>query len=69
MAAEFKFSDEAQRTGLLVRGEFAALFGVGKTTIDNWRKCGKLPAAIRTPGGQYRYSLATVRSILNGGQR
>ncbi len=66
-AAEFKFSAEAERTGLLTPGEVAALFRVAPCTVASWRRSGRL-TAIRTPGGEYRYEADRVRAILNGGR-
>ena len=43
------------------RGEVAQLFGVHPATIDRWALLGKFgDAAMKTPGGQWRYRRALV---------
>ena len=50
---------------LLTAGEVARLFRVNRKTVSKWAKTGKL-AAMRTIGGQYRFSENEVRSVLVG---
>jgi excisionase family DNA binding protein len=38
----------------LSRGEVARLFGVSTSTVTRWARAG-LVAAVRTPGGHYRF--------------
>jgi hypothetical protein len=42
MAAEFKFSPEAERTGLLTPTELARLFGVDAQTVTRWPRSARI---------------------------
>jgi len=48
------------RTGFLSRGEVAQLFGVSVSTVTRWARVGLL-AAVRTPGGHYRFPARETR--------
>lgn len=52
---------------LLKSSEVAELFRVDPKTIYRWTRDGKLPYALITPGGQYRYSATTI-AIMTGAQ-
>lgn len=45
---------------LLARRHVARIFGVSVSTVTRWAQQGRLPS-IRTSGGHYRFSEATVR--------
>lgn len=49
---------------LLTSGEVAALFKVERKTVNRWEREGRIPQAIRTPGGHRRYSRAAVMELL-----
>jgi excisionase family DNA binding protein len=44
----------SETAGLLSTGQVARLFGVSPSTVTRWARLGIL-AAIRTPGGHYRF--------------
>lgn len=46
--------------GLLIGAEVAALYHVSPQIVSSWARNGKIPA-IRTPGGDWRYSRRWVR--------
>lgn len=50
-------------------GEVAVLFRVDEKTASRWCLTGKMPGAIRTPGGQWRIPRAAVEKILAGEQK
>jgi len=50
---------------LLTPGEISKLFNVDPKTVTRWAKTGKLPPAIRTPGGHRRYRRSTITPFLN----
>lgn len=43
--------------------QVALIFGVDPKTVTRWAKAGKL-AAVRTPGGHYRFLESAVRAHL-----
>lgn len=45
-------------------GTFAKLIGVSTTTLRNWDKQGILKPALKTPGGERRYSEEQLQQIL-----
>lgn len=45
-------------------GEVAAIFRVDSKTAGRWCAQGKLPGAIRTPGGHWRVPRAAVDKLL-----
>ena len=45
---------------LMTCREVAAVFRVDPKTVYRWTKAGKLPHALITPGGHYRYSRTTI---------
>ena len=45
---------------LMTPREVATEFRVNPKTVWRWTTSGKLPAALKTPGGQYRYSRTTI---------
>ncbi len=47
-------------SAFLSRREVARLFGVSLSTVTRWARTG-LIAAVRTPGGHYRYRAEQVR--------
>ena len=49
----------------LRRGEAARILGVAELTLYRWTKEGKI-RAVRTPGGEYRYSESEIYRILGG---
>lgn len=49
---------------LLPIGEVARLAGVTVPTVRNWERDGKI-TAVRTLGGQRRFSLAEVQALLS----
>lgn len=56
-------TDTYQTTVMIPIGEVARLTGVTVATVRNWERAGKLDA-IRTPGGQRRFKLSDVKSML-----
>ena len=65
MPAPEPFSNEAAPAPIhavsrfLTRRDVAKLFGVSASTITRWARTG-LIAAVRTPGGHYRYRFEDV---------
>jgi excisionase family DNA binding protein len=55
--------DFASMPDLLTPGEVGALFRVDPKTVTRWAKAGRLPAAVRTPGGHRRYYRDDIRDI------
>jgi excisionase family DNA binding protein len=49
---------------LLTASQVAALFGVGRKTINRWTDQGRLPLAATTPGGHHRYRHHDITTIL-----
>lgn len=49
---------------LLTSTEAAALLGIGRTTLKEWVKQGKVPA-LRTLGGHHRFSMGTILNVLD----
>lgn len=47
--------------------ELAAMFRVDVKTVSRWLNAGKVPGAIRTPGGQWRILRAAVEKFLREG--
>ena len=47
-------AEPSPTAGLLSTGQVARLFGVSPSTVTRWARLGIL-AAIRTPGGHYRF--------------
>lgn len=45
-------------------GQAAKAIGVGHVTLLRWVREGKVTAAAKTPGGQYRWDLADLRRQL-----
>jgi excisionase family DNA binding protein len=50
--------------GLLKPHEVARLLGVSVTQLGAWARDGKLPAAVKTPGGHRRFRWADVRDAV-----
>lgn len=42
----------------------AAVYGVATSTVTNWAADGKIPTALKTPGGHRRFRLADVLDAL-----
>ena len=58
---------EAAGTDRLLKPcEVQSEFGVSGTTLREWARSGKLPAAQRTFGGHRRYRESDVRALLAG---
>jgi hypothetical protein len=57
-------SSDAHDDALLKPGDVAALFGVNPRTVACWARLGRLPGAVRTPGGQRRYRWGDVANLL-----
>jgi excisionase family DNA binding protein len=51
---------------LMTSGDVQRLFGVTKNTVRRWARDGRL-AAIRTPGGAYRFDPVAVETLLEQG--
>ncbi|MEW6155177.1 MAG: helix-turn-helix domain-containing protein [Actinomycetota bacterium] len=49
---------------LLTASQVAALFGVGRKTINRWTDEGRIPTAATTDGGHRRYRLDDLTPIL-----
>jgi excisionase family DNA binding protein len=58
--------EAAEPDRLLKPGEVRSEFGVSDTTLREWDRSGKLPAAQRTFGGHRRYRESDVRALLAG---
>ncbi|MGH9009210.1 MAG: helix-turn-helix transcriptional regulator [Acidimicrobiia bacterium] len=52
---------------LLTAGQVAALFGVGRKTVNRWTQNGELPTATYTTAGHPRYRLDDLAPILATG--
>lgn len=50
-------------------GELAEIFRVDVKTAGRWCELGKVPGAIRTPGGHWRIPRSEVDKLLKGGQK
>lgn len=48
---------------LLSTGDVARLLKVTRGTVGVWAKTGLLPS-IRTPGGQYRFTVDDIRALM-----
>jgi excisionase family DNA binding protein len=44
--------------------EVAVLFGVDPKTVSRWEIAGRIPRAMRTPGGHRRFRVGTIRQML-----
>lgn len=44
--------------------EVAVLFGVDPKTVSRWEANGKVPRAVRTPGGHRRFRVGDIRQML-----
>ena len=49
--------------------ELAEMFRVDTRTAGRWCKDGKVPGAIRTPGGHWRISRAEAEKLIKGDQK
>lgn len=58
--------DDRTAGELLTPGEVAELLRVDARTVTRWAKTGKLPAAVRTPGGHRRYRRGDLAPYLAG---
>ena len=47
-------------------GTAAKAIGVHPVTLVRWAKAGRVKAAVRTPGGQFRWDLDDLRRQLSG---
>ena len=56
--------DMHEYTAILTPSSAAAMLGVSTQTLREYEKEGKLTAALRTSGGQRRYSLSAVNALL-----
>ena len=50
---------------LLRTGDVALLFHVSERTVSEWARRGRIPS-VRTPGGQRRYPVEPILSLLEG---
>ena len=49
---------------LLTASQVAALFGVGRKTINRWTDQGRLPVAATTPAGHPRYRHHDINTLM-----
>ncbi len=56
----------APRSGFISRAAVAGLFGVSVSTVTRWARQGLL-AAVRTPGGQFRFRADEMRRAARAG--
>ena len=57
-------ANKKQFPELLTGGEVAKIFRVDPKTVNRWTKDGRLPHALQTPGGHYRYSKTAILMML-----